>query len=364
MLNQINANNLTVIYAKMAEYSNFLKNDKFAHISKDMITLNLALGWLGNFIYFVTSFRLRRKSYHYIYLYYILFFDTVSCVKYIFWPVLEFKNLGLTRKYGIAFYMANIILSLDEICSINVNYMTVVQVIDRSMAICKPYLYNTYFTFKRIMIITTSITFCNILIAIPCAVSSKIQLACLDYLNFNGPIGSTNQNDSYYSMKECKDIVYFLWPIIKNWRYKYDMIVLFFMYLLPVVIVVAVNVIIIVVMYKPKPISRTNPTKEIKRETVKTKENLDISIIMMNTNANRSKIFFRFYKLVLAQCIVIMFFNLPYIIYIFFVGSIAYIKYISELKTHSIYSDNHKIKLPFVRCLCPSLLRSRYNYDF
>ncbi|CAK9301161.1 unnamed protein product [Gordionus sp. m RMFG-2023] len=186
LLSRINVNNnLTVADTVIAEYSLFLKNDKFAQIFKNVITLNLTLGWLGNLVYFVTSFKLKRKRHHYIYMYYILIFDVVSCVNYIFWPVVDFNNLSLTRKYWISFYMANILFAIDGICSFNVNYMTLLQVIDRTMAICRPYWYNTYFTFKRVMIITIAITFCNILIAIPYAVGSKIHLSCLDHIHLD-----------------------------------------------------------------------------------------------------------------------------------------------------------------------------------
>ncbi|CAK9301185.1 unnamed protein product [Gordionus sp. m RMFG-2023] len=336
MLSQSNAYNLSVIYSKIAEYSNFLKNDKIAHLFKDVIMVNLILGWLGNLAYFVTSFKLKRKSHYYIYLYYILIFDVVSCVNYIIWPLLDFKNLGLFRKYGITFYMANFIWAIDELCSFNVNYMTVFQVIDRTMAICKPFLYKTYFTFKRVMIITISFTICNILITTPYIATSKIQSICLDNINFDIQWSPANQNDSYYNMTDCKNKIYYRWPIIRNWRKKYNMIVLFFMYLLPVIIAIIGNLAMIVVLHKRNKKIRSYCNS---LTAVEVRQNAHAS-------SNRSKTFFRFYKLIMAQCAAIICFNLPYISYFFSVGSLTALKNIS-LESRRAQLIVHLVKISY-----------------
>ncbi|CAK9301174.1 unnamed protein product [Gordionus sp. m RMFG-2023] len=340
MLSQSNAYNLSVMYSKISEYSNFLKNDKIAHIFTDLIMVNLTLGWLGNLAYFVTSFKLKRKSQYYIYLYYILIFDVVSCVNYIFW-LLDFKNLGLFRQYGITFYMANFIRAIDELCSINVNYMTVIQVIDQTMAICKPFLYKTYFTFKRVMIITISLTICNILIAIPYTVTSKIQTVCVDYINFDSQWSPANQNYSYHNITECKNKMYYRWPIKRNWRNNYDMIVLFSKYLLPVIIAIIGNLTMIVVLHKRNKKIRsfcnslTNPTEEVRQNT--------------HENSNRSKTSFRFYKLIMAQCAAIICFNIPYMSYFFYVGSQT------ALKNISLESRRSQIMVEYVKLSYPLL---------
>ncbi|CAK9301173.1 unnamed protein product [Gordionus sp. m RMFG-2023] len=154
----------------------------------------------------------------------------------------------------------------------NVNYITIVQVIDRTKAICKPFLYKTYFTFKLVMIINISLTICNILITMPYVVTSKIQSYCLDYINFDSQWSSADQND--YNMTDCKNKLYYRWPI-RNWRKNYNMIVLFSMYLLPVIIAIIGNNTMIVVLHKrnkkirPYCNNLTNLVEEVIQKTHK-----------------------------------------------------------------------------------------------
>ncbi|CAK9301162.1 unnamed protein product [Gordionus sp. m RMFG-2023] len=127
------------------------------------------------------------------------------------------------------------------------------------------------------------------------------------------------------------------------------------MYLLPVIIAIIGNITMMVVLYRrnkkirPHFSSLTTNLADIKKKSTKTNETLEISVMMMNANANRSKTSLRFYKLIMAQCVTIICFNIPFITYYFYIGYLKPLKSISlDLRQAQLLVTTMKLSYPLL----------------
>ncbi|CAK9290054.1 unnamed protein product, partial [Gordionus sp. m RMFG-2023] len=215
------------------EFSSYMRSSLH---SKIFIGINLSaiiLGLIGNFIYFLCAFKLKRHSHFYIYIYYLIVNDTLSCICHLFWPVATYLKGDMMTNYYIAIFTSKTTIALAEFTRYNVNWMNVIIAADRYAAIRKPLLYKRLTLKRNILLMTLTSTLVNLLFSIPYVFRSA-------FLKINREIFEFSEGNSF-NVSSYNVTIYYSKGVDKPWMYSYDTFILYFMYLTPVALTLIGN---------------------------------------------------------------------------------------------------------------------------
>ncbi|CAK9290055.1 unnamed protein product [Gordionus sp. m RMFG-2023] len=116
---------------EFVEFSSYTQRSLYSKIFISVNLLAIILGLFGNFIYFLCAFELNRHCHFYIYIYYLILNDTLSCICHLFWPVATYLKGDMMTNYFIALFTSKTTLALAEFTRYNVNWINVIIAADR-----------------------------------------------------------------------------------------------------------------------------------------------------------------------------------------------------------------------------------------
>ncbi|CAK9300619.1 unnamed protein product [Gordionus sp. m RMFG-2023] len=139
----------------------------------------------------------------------------------------------MIANYYIGLFTIKISLPLGEFSRFNVNWINVIIVADRIVAIRRPLFYKRMTTKQNILAMTSLSTFINFLFSLP-------YIYKADLFKINQEIfvreGRVQPNISSYNVT-----TYYAKAVNESWMYPYDSFLLFFMYVTPVVLTIVGN---------------------------------------------------------------------------------------------------------------------------
>ncbi|CAK9290057.1 unnamed protein product [Gordionus sp. m RMFG-2023] len=226
------------------EFSSYMQSSLH---SKIFIGINLAaivVGLFGNLIYFFCAFKLKRHSHFYIYIYYLIFNDTLSCICHLFWPVATYLKGDMMTNYYIAIFTSKTTIALAEFTRYNVNWMNVIIAADRYAAIRKPLLYKRLTSKRNVLVLTFASTFVDLLFSIPYVFRAEFLKIIREHFVLSE--GNNSKVASY------NITIYYSKGVDKPWIYPYDTFILYFMNLTPVVLTLIGNLVFYRAIWRKK----------------------------------------------------------------------------------------------------------------
>ncbi|CAK9295372.1 unnamed protein product [Gordionus sp. m RMFG-2023] len=181
-------------------------------LTYQMTSIFTFFGLIGNFLYFLSTFKLTRKPHYYIYIYFVLSCDFLVTLNFIFWPFLFYIKEGNIHSNYFITYICQVQPVFVEFCASNVNWITVVVSVDRLIAIHKPYDYGSIFTMSRIIKACVGISLFNLLLNIPRYWAFQVYELYNDGKKVYRPIQNINQLTFCYDQFCC--IVMYLIPVL------------------------------------------------------------------------------------------------------------------------------------------------------
>ncbi|CAK9303275.1 unnamed protein product [Gordionus sp. m RMFG-2023] len=180
-------------------------------LEKYLLSSLTLLGIVGNVVFYVCTFKLKRKPHFYVYIYYLLMCDISATVNFFVWPILYLlwaipacylsdTMLGWNKvlKFNPMYepyvranmhsffpkpyfvYVARYHWYFEEILAANANWMTAFIGFDRVFALYRPLSYGQFFTKKKIMLFCMAFTILNAIFSVPYALVLKTTEAKFD----------------------------------------------------------------------------------------------------------------------------------------------------------------------------------------
>ncbi|CAK9290107.1 unnamed protein product [Gordionus sp. m RMFG-2023] len=295
---------------EFTEFSSFMRSSVYSKIFISVNLLAIVLGLIGNSVYFFCAFKLKRHSHFYIYIYYLIVNDTLSCICHLFWPVATYMKGDMLTNYFIAAFISKS-FTLSELTLFNVNWMNVIIVADRLVAIRKPFHYKKMTSRRNILILTSTYTFVNFLFCIP-------YLFKIEFLKIIKEIPALSVGTDP-KVSSYNTTIYYSKGIDKPWIYSYDIFILYLMYATPVALTLTGNL----ELYKALKSKKQNivPRLELSNEngeypnrfTASSRDPYpDDRIVIPKRNNNNSN---KYHKLIVAQNVCLIVSTLPFVIY-------------------------------------------------
>ncbi|CAK9290059.1 unnamed protein product [Gordionus sp. m RMFG-2023] len=311
---------------EFTEFSTYMRSSIYSKMFVGVNLLAIVLGLIGNSIFFLCAFKLKRHNHFYTYIYYLIINDIMSCICHLFWPVATYMKGDMLTNYYIAALISKTFL-MSEFTRFNVNWMNVIIVADRLVAIRKPFLYKKLTAKIYILILISTYTFVNFLSCIPYIYKIKF-LKMIKEISVLG----INPNVSSYNVT-----IYYSKGVDKPWNYPYDTFILYFMYVTPLALTLIGNLELYrAIKSKKKRIASqpelSNGNGEYANQYAESQcharnlfrhPNPGERIVIPKRNNNNSN---KFHKLIVAQNVCLIVSTLPFVIYSLVIRNFVTIK--------------------------------------
>ncbi|CAK9303274.1 unnamed protein product [Gordionus sp. m RMFG-2023] len=267
-------------------------SDTEVFLEKYLLSSLTLLGILGNVVFYVCTFKLKRKPHFYVYIYYLLTCDISATINFFVWPIMYllwetpgcyqcpgklngnqgmklFQSDGYARRLNnhsffsksYFVYVAKYHWYFEEILSANANWMTAFIGFDRVFALYRPLLYGRFFTKRKILIFCLAFTLVNAMFSVPYSLILRFDELKMPSKKKNSNTFvsiRSNSNDSWIS--RCNKTssqkadafnatYYMLEQMVKEWTTVYDQFYVGLMYLIPLCLSLTCNCIIIKKIY-------------------------------------------------------------------------------------------------------------------
>ncbi|CAK9302556.1 unnamed protein product [Gordionus sp. m RMFG-2023] len=270
----------------------------------------IIFGVCGNILYLYCSLKIKHSPHYYIYIYFNSMSDLFFFLNATIWPVLYYQTPGMPMKsYTYAFYIAHFSWFTLRFCFSNINLFTMIISIDRIIAVLNPQYYSITFTKKTIACLCWVILLVNIVTSLPL----MFRLSICKYTMI---VLGKSETAVYYKVE----------PTRRFWELYYEKTLVFMMYLVPTIITIICDIHIIfpnAILFKITNKVAVLPIIAKAKLNIYDK-NAQIKAITDLKIRENSK------YLLIAQCLALLIFNMPYLASMYISGSSFDLSYIRE----------------------------------